>query len=136
MSCIDRSADDDVVVIVQVGLLAFVQTKEVKGGIVVRMFFDGFANRLRCAVFGRIDYGYCFLRHGVLCFLFFCFSCEGDIVFYVFTLCGVVRFCVPAGLLSDFTDCLSLVVSIRGRVLPAFRPSAHDETEMRQGAGF
>ena len=32
MSCIDRSADDDVVVVVQVGLLAFVQTKEVKGG--------------------------------------------------------------------------------------------------------
>ena len=46
-----------------------------------------------------IGCGYCFLRHGVLCFLFCCFSCEGDIVFYVFTLCGVVRFCVPAGLL-------------------------------------
>lgn len=109
MSCIDRSADDDVVVVVQVGLLAFVQTKEVKGGIVVRMFFDGFANRLRCAVFGRIDYGYCFLRHGVLCFLFFCFSCEGDVVFYVFTLCGVVRFLcagrVAVGFYRLFISC-------------------------------
>ena len=98
VSCIDRSADDDVVVVVQVGLLAFVQTKEVKGGIVVRMFFDGFANRLRCAVFGRIDYGYCFLRHGVLCFLF-SVSLVREMLFSMFLLCGVVRFCVPAGLL-------------------------------------
>ena len=88
MSCIDRSADDDVVVVVQVGLLAFVQTKEVKGGIVVRMFFDGFANRLRCAVFGRIDYGYCFLRH-VYCVFCFSVSLVRVILFSMFLHCVV-----------------------------------------------